>query len=98
MAERMEIGGELWEVSPEAWKAFDDWYGDKSYRKAGVVAEIESAVRKKISDEICELQSRLRSDEDDSEYSTREVRDALDWAMGIAEGDWDDPDSDEEDD
>ncbi|WP_326812134.1 hypothetical protein [Streptomyces scopuliridis] len=44
----MTIGDEEYDVSPEAWQAFDDWYGDKSYRYAYVVAEIETAIRNQV--------------------------------------------------
>ena len=91
--ERKEIGGELHEVSPEAWKAFDDWYGDKSYRHAYVVAEIEKAVRDRVTRGIAELQTELR--ESGEEMSSREVRDALDWAMDITDPTWTDPKEDD---
>lgn len=92
---RMWIGGELHEVSPEAWEAFDNWYGDKSYRHAHVVEEIERALRRKIANEIAEVQGKFREGEHGDEMSSREVRDAFDVAWGIAKPTWSDPKNDD---
>jgi hypothetical protein len=92
---RMEIGGDLYEVSPEAWQAFDYWYGDKSYRHAHVVEEIERALRIKIANEITEVQTEFREGQHGDEMSSREVRDAFDVAYGIAKPMWSDPKNDE---
>ncbi|KDQ65715.1 hypothetical protein [Streptomyces sp. NTK 937] len=48
----MQIDGEDFEISPAVWEVFDAWYGDKAYRQAGFVAEIEAAVRAQVAKEI----------------------------------------------
>lgn len=47
----MNLDGEDWNITPAVWKVFDDWYGDKSYRCAGMVADLEAAVRETVADE-----------------------------------------------
>ncbi|MGW6855840.1 hypothetical protein [Streptomyces xanthophaeus] len=77
----MEIGGEDHEVSPEAWKVFDDWYGDKSYRHADLVAAIEAAVRARVAREIEQRGWRLRSS---AEGISREEWSCYDDASSVA--------------
>ncbi|MFJ4768498.1 hypothetical protein ACIP88_05175 [Streptomyces uncialis] len=48
----MQIDGEDWEISPSVWTAFKDWHGDKAYRQARFVAEIEAAVRAQVADDL----------------------------------------------
>ncbi|MFE5093263.1 hypothetical protein ACFRCI_23600 [Streptomyces sp. NPDC056638] len=55
----MEIGGEDWNVTPAVWEVFDEWYGDKSYRHAGFVAEIEAAVRAQV---VADLRAKATRD------------------------------------
>ncbi|MFE7398000.1 hypothetical protein [Streptomyces sp. NPDC057557] len=55
----MEIGDEEYDVTPAAWAAFDEWYGDKSYRYAYVVAEIEAAVRAQV---VADLRAKAARD------------------------------------
>ncbi|GAA1064720.1 hypothetical protein GCM10009574_023330 [Streptomyces asiaticus] len=54
----MEIDGEDYEISPEAWKVFDRWR-DKAYRDAWVVEAIEWEVRKQV---IADLQAKAARD------------------------------------
>ncbi|MEV7425197.1 hypothetical protein [Streptomyces sp. NPDC091212] len=48
----MEIGGEDHEISPAVWNVFDDWYGDKAYRKVDFVARFEAAVRAQAAEDL----------------------------------------------
>ncbi|MYW28348.1 hypothetical protein [Streptomyces sp. SID2119] len=48
----MQINGEDYEITPAVWDVFDNWYGDKAYRKADFVAEIEAAVRAQVVDDL----------------------------------------------
>lgn len=47
----MIIDGEEHAITPEVWAVFDGWYGEKSYRHAGFVADIEAAVRAQVARE-----------------------------------------------
>ncbi|MFB8071089.1 hypothetical protein [Streptomyces californicus] len=47
----MQIDGEDYEITPAVWDVFTNWYGDKAYRQAGFVAEIEAAVRAQVATE-----------------------------------------------
>lgn len=47
-----EIDGEDWEITPAVWAVFETWYGDKAYRQAGFVEELEAAVRKQVADDL----------------------------------------------
>ncbi|WP_369147091.1 hypothetical protein [Streptomyces sp. R44] len=55
----MNIGGEDCEISPEVWRVFDEWYGDKSYRHADMVAELEEVVRMKV---VADLRAKAAKD------------------------------------
>lgn len=77
----MQIDGEDYEITPAAWDVFTDWYGDKAYRQAGFVAEIEAAVRKHVADEISDRGDELRSSD---EGISREERACYDEAAEIA--------------
>lgn len=44
----MEIDGEDFDITPAVWEVFDNWYGDKAYRKADFVERFESAVRAQV--------------------------------------------------
>ena len=81
----MEIGGEEWNISPEAWAVFDEWYGDKSYRQAEVVQGIEWAVRNLVAAKLSDLQWAMRACDGThpDEYSTREIRDVMHMAIGV---------------
>ncbi|MFI2212998.1 hypothetical protein [Streptomyces sp. NPDC020141] len=48
----MQIYGEDWTITPEVWEVFQRWYGDKAYRKAGFVAEIEGVVRECVAADL----------------------------------------------
>ncbi|MEU7243372.1 hypothetical protein [Streptomyces sparsogenes] len=54
----MQIDGEDWEISPSVWEIFDYWYGDKSYRQANFVEQIEAAVRAQVA---ADLEAHARS-------------------------------------
>ena len=54
----MEIGGEDYEISPEAWEVFEGWR-DKAYRDAWVVEGIEWAVRKRV---VADLEAKAAQD------------------------------------
>lgn len=41
MSEPMIIDGEEYEIYPDVWEVFQDWYGDKAYRQAGFVEDIQ---------------------------------------------------------
>jgi hypothetical protein len=60
----MQIDGEDYEITPAVWEVFKGWYGDKAYRQAGVVADIEAAVRKQIADDIDTRGYELRSSDE----------------------------------
>ncbi|MBT2412678.1 hypothetical protein J7I94_19285 [Streptomyces sp. ISL-12] len=47
----MQIDGDSYEISPEAWEIFDGWR-DKAYRVAWVVEAIEFAVRKQVEADL----------------------------------------------
>lgn len=48
----MEIDGQRWTIYPKAWEIFQDWYGDKAYRQASFVEELQAAVLDELADEI----------------------------------------------
>jgi hypothetical protein len=84
----MEIDGEEWGISPEAWRSFEEWYGDKAYRHADVVQDIEWAVRNLIASKLSDLKWQMRACDGTypDEYSTREIRDVMDMAIAIVLG------------
>ncbi|MFJ9694907.1 hypothetical protein [Kitasatospora sp. NPDC101183] len=76
--------GEERAITPDVWEAFAEWYGDKAYRKADFVEELEAALRRHIADEIAAEGQRLR---DHEEWPlSREERDCYDDASRIARG------------
>lgn len=48
----MNIEGDDYEISPEVWEVFENWYGDKAYRQADMVEAIERAVRDVVREEL----------------------------------------------
>ncbi|MEV6684418.1 hypothetical protein AB0N28_03580 [Streptomyces sp. NPDC051130] len=48
----MLIDGEEHAITPTVWEVFERWYGDKAYRQAGIVADIEAAVRAQVAEEL----------------------------------------------
>ncbi|MFC8583188.1 hypothetical protein ACFUGD_01220 [Streptomyces sp. NPDC057217] len=70
-------------ISPEVWQIFDQWYGDKSYRHAGMVVELEAAVRKRVAADILTRGATLRNDEE--EPISRDEWDCYGDAARIAE-------------
>lgn len=44
----MNLNGEDFEISPSVWRVFEEHWGDKAYREAGMVEMIEKAVRKTV--------------------------------------------------
>lgn len=53
-AEAMNINGDEYSISPEVWAAFEEYWGDKAYRQAGMVEMIEMKVRGAVSREAAE--------------------------------------------
>lgn len=39
-------------ITPAVWEAFADWYGDKAYRKADFVEELELKVREAVVNDL----------------------------------------------
>ncbi|MFD0276199.1 hypothetical protein ACFVHB_20160 [Kitasatospora sp. NPDC127111] len=76
--------GEERAITEAVWEAFEGWYGDKAYRHADFVEELETVLRRHIAGEIAAEGARLREDE---EYPiSREERDCYDDAARIALG------------
>ncbi|WP_328967920.1 hypothetical protein [Streptomyces sp. NBC_00239] len=48
----MTLDGEDHEITLAVWEVFERWYGDKAYRQAGMVAELEAEVRRQVADEF----------------------------------------------
>ncbi|MET9959290.1 hypothetical protein ABZ128_09410 [Streptomyces sp. NPDC006326] len=46
------IDGEEHAITPAVWEVFERWYGDKAYRQAGIVADIEATVRAQVEEEL----------------------------------------------
>lgn len=44
----MLIDGDEHAITPAVWEVFEHWYGDKAYRQAGIVADIEAAARRQV--------------------------------------------------
>lgn len=73
-------------ITPAVWEKFEGWWGDKAYRQAGFVEELEALVRGSVADDLCDLQEELREGSHGDELSSREVRDAFDMAYNVAKG------------
>jgi hypothetical protein len=78
----MRIDGDEFKISPEVWAVFEGWYGDKAYRHADFVEEIEAKVRENVSKDVAARGQELR--EDDEWPISREERDCYDDAARIA--------------
>jgi hypothetical protein len=79
----MKIDGDEYKISPEVWEIFEGWYGDKAYREAGFVEDIEAKVREIVSNDIAARGQARR--EDDEWPISRDERDCYDDAARIAE-------------
>ncbi|WP_432157799.1 MULTISPECIES: hypothetical protein [unclassified Streptomyces] len=74
-------------ITPAVWEKFADWWGDKAYRQAGFVEELEALVRSLAANDVAHLQTELRECAYGEELSSRDVRDAMDLAYSAAKGD-----------
>lgn len=46
----MQINGEEFNVTPEAWDSFEGFWGDKAYREAGWIESFEALIRKLVAE------------------------------------------------
>jgi hypothetical protein len=42
------IEGDEYDITPVVWEVFQGWYGDKAYRQASMVEDIEKTVRSQV--------------------------------------------------
>lgn len=52
MSTQIEIDGEMFSISPAAWKLFEDFWGDKAYRQAGFVESFQALVLREAAEKI----------------------------------------------
>lgn len=52
MSAQIEIDGEMFFISPAAWKLFEDFWGDKAYRQAGFVESFQALVLREAAEKI----------------------------------------------